>query len=57
MLQTVFSLLPLRTYVEVFKYFQPILKNCVSIFKPVDGKLFNLSSPTLQATPESKGTN
>jgi len=37
MLQTVFSLRQLRTYVEVFTYFYPILKNFVSIFKAADG--------------------
>jgi len=52
MLQTVFILCPPRTYVEVFTYFHPIL-----IFKPVDGNLFNLSSPTLQETTESNATN
>jgi hypothetical protein len=53
MFQTVFILHPLKMYVEVFTYFLPILKNSFPIFKPVDGTLFKLSSPTLQETTES----
>jgi hypothetical protein len=34
----------------MFTFFSPILKKSVSIFKPVDDNLFNLSSPTLQAS-------
>jgi hypothetical protein len=55
MLQTVKSLLPLKICVEVFIYFKQFVKK--SIFKLVDGKISNLSSPTLQATTESKANN